>query len=447
VLGVLLTAITIRAQSPDPVGLWEGAIDTPAPLQVAVRLARTEAAVWSGTIDIPAQGAKALPLQNISLDGSAVRFTIAGIPGNPTFTGTLSEDGASIAGTFTQGPATLRFTLRRNTTGASTIAAPARPQEPKPPFPYDVEEVTVENPLAGVRLAGTLTLPRGTARHPAVVLISGSGAQDRDETIAGHKPFLVLADHLTRHGIGVLRLDDRGVGGSTGDPRTATSEDFASDVIAALGYLAGHTRVDGAKLGLIGHSEGGIIAPMVAMRSKDVAFQVLLAGSGVTGEQLLYEQMAHLGRAQGASPEQLAAARAQQERLYEIVRIESDPTVMRDRLRALNGEASAQALTLPWFRFFLTYDPATTLRRVTVPTLALNGEKDVQVPYEQNLPAIKTALEAGGNRDVTVRSFPALNHLFQTSRTGLPAEYGQIEETMAPVVLDTVTDWITARVR
>jgi pimeloyl-ACP methyl ester carboxylesterase len=242
-------------------------------------------------------------------------------------------------------------------------------------------------------------------------------------------------------------MDDRGVGGSTGDPATATSEDFASDVLSAVAFLKSRTDIDRTHIGLIGHSEGGIIAPMVAARSSDVAFQVLLAGSGVTGEQILYRQAEALGQSQGASPAQLAEGRALQERLYGILKTETDVAVMRDRIRAINGDAAASALTSPWFRFFLTYDPAPVLRKVTIPTLALNGEKDVQVPFQENLSAIETALKAGGNTDVTIRSFPGLNHLFQTSQTGMPNEYARIEETMAPVVLDSITEWIARQAR
>ena len=444
---LLLAPLAVAAQAPAPSasGLWEGAINLPSGvLEVAVRLDHPASGSWAGTIDIPAQGAMARPLANITVDGPAIRFSIAGVPGDPTFAGTLSEDGGTIQGGFTQGPGKLTFSLKRNTTGKPTIVAAARPQEPKPPYPYLTDEVTIQNSAAGVKLAGTLTTPRAAA-YPVVILITGSGQQDRNESIAGHKPFLVLADYLTRRGIAVLRLDDRGVGGSTGNAALATSEDFAGDVLAAVEFLKSYYSTTKSRIGLIGHSEGGLIAPMVALRSKDVAFEVLLAGPGVTGEQILYEQAATLAQTQGASPEQVAEARTQQERIYGVLKSEADVAVMRDRIRAMSGDASAQALTSPWFRFFLTYDPATALGAVKIPTLALNGEKDVQVPFKQNLPAIEAALKAGGNSDGTCRSFPNLNHLFQTSKTGLPSEYALIEETMAPVVLEVIADWILAR--
>jgi hypothetical protein len=447
---LLLSSLAVAAQAPQPQanGLWEGAINLPAgTLDIAVRLDRPATGEWSGTIDIPAQGAKAVALAGIAIDGRSVRFSIAGVPGSPTFAGTLSDDGATISGDFTQGPGKLTFTLRRNTTGTPAVVAAPRPQEPKPPYPYNDDEVTIENSAAGVRLAGTLTTPKTGGGYPVVILITGSGQQDRNETIFGHKPFLVLADYLTRRGIAVLRMDDRGIGGTTGNPALATSEDSAGDVLAAVAFLKTYASTNRSRIGLVGHSEGGLIAPMVATRSKEVAFEVLLAGSGVTGEQILYEQAATLAQSQGATAEQIAQGRALQERLYGILKSETDAAVMRERIRAINGEASARALTSPWFRFFLTYDPAVALRTVTIPTLALNGEKDVQVPFKQNLPAIEAALKAGGNTDVTVRSFPNLNHLFQTSRTGLPAEYAQLEETMAPVVLETIADWILARAK
>jgi pimeloyl-ACP methyl ester carboxylesterase len=296
-----------------------------------------------------------------------------------------------------------------------------------------------------VTLAGTLTTPRGPGRFPAVVLISGSGAQDRDSTIAGHKPFLLLADTLARRGIAVLRLDDRGVGGSTGTVAAATSEDFAGDAVAAVAFLTTRASIDAARIGLLGHSEGGLVAPMAATRSKAVAFLVLLAGPGLTGEAIMVEQAALIARAMGATDGQIAANRSLQEQGFAIVKAEADPAVRRERLRAVIGDAQAAMASTPWFRFFLTYDPAMALRQVRIPTLALNGEKDLQVPAKMNLAAIDAALRAGGNTQFTTRVLPDLNHLFQTAKTGLPNEYAEIEETMAPVVLETIVDWIGRR--
>jgi fermentation-respiration switch protein FrsA (DUF1100 family) len=328
-----------------------------------------------------------------------------------------------------------------------------RPQEPKSPYPYRVEEVVYEN--AGITLAGTLTLPDSGAPFPAVLLISGSGAQDRDETMFGHRPFLVLADNLTRRGIAVLRVDDRGVGGSTGDLSQATSEDLADDVLAGVEYLKTREEINPQQIGLIGHSEGGIIAPIVAVQSPDVAFIVMMAGTGLPGEDILYTQGALIARANGVSEEEIAQNRVLQERLFAVLKQEQNDTVAEEKLREIldetelseeNKQTQIQTMLTPWFRYFLTYDPAPTLMNVQIPVLAINGEKDLQVPPKENLQAIEEALEAGGNQDYTIKELPGLNHLFQTAQTGLPSEYAKIEETMSPSALTVIGDWIVHQI-
>jgi uncharacterized protein len=282
--------------------------------------------------------------------------------------------------------------------------------------------------------------------------------------LLGHKPFLVLADHLSRRGIAVLRVDDRGVGGSTGSIKTSTSDDFAGDVLAGLDFLKGRTEVDGKKLGLIGHSEGGIIAPIAAVRSKDVAFIVLMAGTGLPGSQILEAQGQLILKAAGSSESEMKFERDAQRRLIDIIAQEKDEKVAESKLatalkeiraamsdsdrKALANnpgglsEAAVDAFNNAWFRYFLTYDPRPTLRRVRCPVLALNGEKDLQVPATENLAEIAKALKAGGNRNVKTVELPGLNHLFQPCKTGSPSEYGTIETTIAPEVLKTIGDWI-----
>ena len=334
-------------------------------------------------------------------------------------------------------------------------APPKRPQEPEPPFPYEAEDVTFPNEADDVKLAGTLTLPDTADVYPAVVLITGSSPQDRDEALAGHRPFLVLADHLTRQGIAVLRYDDRGVAASTGDFAQATTEDFARDAEAAVAYLKTRPEIDADRIGLLGHSEGGLVAPMVATRSGGVAFLVLLASPGVTGEEILYEQGDLIGKAEGASASQVEANRTQRERLFAAIKQDTDSAQVASDVRRIlkeSGlpaeavEAQAEWAASPWFRYFLTYDPAPALEKVEVPVLALFGEKDLQVPAEANRAAVEAALEAGGNEAYAVEVLPSLNHLFQTSETGAPSEYAQIEETMAPVVLETIAAWIRQHV-
>jgi hypothetical protein len=311
-------------------------------------------------------------------------------------------------------------------------------------------------------------MPTAQGPHPAVILISGNGAQDRDESIAGHRPFLVLADHLTRNGIAVLRVDDRGVGGSDPGSPAATSENFAGDVLAGIQFLKSRKDIKGKRIGLIGHGEGGMIAPMVATRSKDVAFIVLLAGPGLRGEDLIYTQTGLIHKAQGMHPDTTAEAIAVQRKIHESIMngvngqrleqlVKEEVTGLANAVNETQRKAflpvGANIISrIPmyqtrWFRYFISFDPTPVLKKVKVPVLALNGELDVQVSSKDNLAHIAVALKTGGNKKFTIKSFPNLNHLFQTSKTGLASEYAQIEETMSPEVLKTISDWVLARTR
>ncbi|HEY7545082.1 MAG TPA: alpha/beta fold hydrolase [Blastocatellia bacterium] len=455
-----LSLFSLAQSQPDVRGRWEGAITLPnGELDFQVNFARKEDGSWTGTIDIPSQGAKDLPLVSVSVSASAISFALADVPGDPTWKGKLSEDGKTIAGDFSQGGQTFPFKItKKTTTSSQTANAPAKPaevkhpQEPQKPYPYDEEDVTYENAKGGVRLAGTLTLPRAKGPFAAVLLITGSGAQDRNEALLGHKPFLVLADHLTRRGIAVLRVDDRGVGGSTGKVAESTSDDFAGDVLAGIEYLETRKEIDPKKIGLIGHSEGGLIAPIVASRSKDVAFIVLMAGPGLTGEEIIYLQSALIARANGAKDEMIAQNRLIQEKTFAVIKQEKDNSLAEKKLLEINGATTEeqQKAAAPrirpylstWFRYFLTYDPIPFLKQVRCPVLAINGELDLQVPYKENLAAIEAALKAGNNKDHTAISLPGLNHLFQNCKTGSPDEYAKIEETIAPVALQAISDWI-----
>lgn len=339
-----------------------------------------------------------------------------------------------------------------------------RPQEPSKPYPYYTEEVAFENMQAQVTLAGTLTLPSEEGNYPAVILISGSGAQNRDEEISGHKPFLIIADHLTKQGIAVLRYDDRGVGKSTGDFDAATTADFALDVRAALEFLKTRKEINSNKIGLIGHSEGGLIAPMVASDSPDVSFIVLLAGPGIEISKVLLTQQELIPRANGVSDSEIQEyILPVHKKAYQMIAKATDVGQLKTDLAKLIAESydSAPADLMPsdiskeelistqsekwsseWFRNLLIYDPESVLESVTCPVLALNGEKDLQVTPKENLSGIKNALKKGGNSNVTVEELPNLNHLFQNCETGSPAEYGKIKETFSPVALKEITDWI-----
>ncbi len=355
----------------------------------------------------------------------------------------------------------LVFNAQRQISGLffrpAAAAGQKRPQDPQKPYPYIEEEVAYDSREPGVRLAGTLTLPVSGGPFPAVVLISGSGTQNRNGEIMGHKLFLVLADHLTRKGIAVLRVDDRGIGGSSAGPFNPTTLNFAQDVRAGLDYLKSRKEIDPGRIGLIGHSEGGILAPMIAADSSDVAFIVLMAGTGVPGEEVLVRQGELLLRAGGA-PEKLISENTKSQRiLFEIMRTTPDDTEAEKKAReafsgldpAIRDAAYGQLKTAfsAWMRFFVAYDPRPALGKVKCPVLAINGEKDLQVSARQNLPEIEKALRAGGNRDFRTVELPGLNHLFQTCKTGAVAEYSQIEETIAPAALELISGWILEKSR
>lgn len=448
---------------PKVAGRFSGALNTGGiQLTVVFNVSAASDGALTATLDSPDQGAMGIAVAKTTFTGGdTLRLEIPAIAGS--WEGKLSSDGNTLTGTWTQGGGSLPLTLKRQDKAPEI----RRPQTPKAPFPYRAEEVEYVNRAANLRLGGTLTLPKGNGPFPAALLITGSGAQDRDETLFNHKPFAVIADSLTRRGIAVLRVDDRGVGKSTGDFAKATSRDFATDVRAGVAYLKTRHEINKTKIGLIGHSEGGLIAPMVAAQApRDVAFIVLLAGPGVPGDQILVEQGALIARAGGAPQSAIARGRAGQKAAYAILRTEPDPARAEAKLIVLNKQAIAKLneaerktigdpdaaaknatkmLLSPWFRFFLTYDPAPTLKRVRCPVLALNGGLDLQVPPKQNLPALARALRAGGNKQVTLRELPGLNHLFQPTKTGSPAEYGRIEQTFSPEALRILGDWVVQR--
>ena len=315
---------------------------------------------------------------------------------------------------------------------------------------YVSEDVTYENPASHLTLAGTLTLPESPGPHPAVVLISGSGAQDRDSTIFGHRPFAVIADHLSRRGIAVLRVDDRGVGGSDRGPDDVTSEDFATDVEAGVHYLRSRPEVDPKRVGLVGHSEGGLIAPMVAAKDPELAAIVLLAGPGVSGKELLVSQSRAILQAKGMPEETVAGAVAQQEEVMTVVAASTSVEEAREGVLAIVGDnpmtrPAIEAQIIPWLVYFVKHDPAEDLRQVHCPVLALNGSLDTQVLAAENLPAIEAALHEAGNPDVTTERLEGLNHLFQPAKTGDVSEYEASEVTFDAAALQRMGDWLTAR--
>ncbi len=445
--GASLALNLTRAVKPSDIdGTWQGVLDAGGiKLRTVLHLTSTKDGL-AATMDSPDQNASGLPVSMVKREGSAITLEMKAL--DAKFDGVISKDLSTIEGTFSQRGASLPLILKRGT--AAAFAPPRRPQNPVKPYPYREEDVTYENPAAGIRLAGTLTIPQGKGPFPAVALITGSGPQDRDEALMGHKPFLVLADSLTRRGIAVLRTDDRGTAKSGGVFATATTADFATDTEAAIAYLKTRPEVDTHKIGLIGHSEGGVIAPMVAARNQDVAFIVMMAGSGVPGDQIIVAQVVAGNEAAGMSHDQAERAGQMQRKILDLVEQEKDGTVLKQKLRDLLGpglpdaqfETAYRQLTSVWYRYFLTYDPAPALRKLTCPVLAINGSKDTQVPPRQNLPAIRKALEEGGNQHFEAVELPGLNHLFQTAKTGAVSEYAEIEETISPVALEKIGSWV-----
>ena len=441
-------------------GIWQGTLAAGASrLRVVFHISKSADGKFTGSIDSPDQGARGIPVSAVTRNGQSVRIESAAI--GATYEGVLAVDGKTLTGKWQQRGTGLPLALER----VEKAPEIRRPQEPSRPYPYDEEEVSYENKKGGTKFSGTLTLPRAKGRVPAVILLSGSGAQDRNGTVFGHRPFLVLADYLTRRGVAVLRVDDRGVGGSTGDLLQSTIIDLAGDARAGVDFLKGHKAIDAAKIGLVGHSEGALVASCLASESKDLSFIVLLAGSAVVGEQLLYKQSELIVKVMGVTPEMAAISRNAQQSLFRVIKEEKDPALAQKKLSGIAQnvleqtpeaqrelarkamQVQFQALQSRWFRFFVTYDPAPALKKVTCPVLALFGEKDLQVPPDQNLPAAEAALKAGGNKDHTAKSLPQLNHLFQTAKTGSPTEYPAIEETIAPVALETIADWIGRHVK
>lgn len=329
-----------------------------------------------------------------------------------TFAGVLA-DRSHLRGTFT----------RDGRSSMVTFSRVVRPQESEGPVLYDTLRVNFES-VPGVRLAGTLALPSGTGPFPVVVLVSGSGPHDRDGSMFLHRPFKIVADYLARRGIASLRYDDRGTAQSTGVFEEATTADFATDAEAAVRFVAHHPKLAANRIGLVGHSEGGLIAPLVASRSRDVAFVVLLAAPALKFDSLALLQSRAMLMANGASAAMIDSAAQKSRAAYRTMLSSSES---------------------PWYRFWMRYDPAPALERLRVPTLSLYASKDVQVPAAENIGAMRALLQIAGNADVEVRTLPQLNHLFQHATTGLMSEYPLIEETFAPEALSAIGDWITTR--
>jgi len=427
-------------------GIWQGTLKFPGlEVRIAFKFSETPDGKIQAVMLWPDENEIEIPATAVVFKYPDLRLDFAAARGS--FEGQIKE--GVIEGQWKQGQRVKPLVLKQ----VSEIAKLARPQTPKPPYPYDQQEVTFANREANVEIAGTLTLPRENQPCPAAILIPGAGAHGRDYTILGHRPFLVISDYLTRRGIAVLRYDERGVGASKGDRSQATSEDYAQDVIAGINFLKTRKEIDLQLIGLIGHSEGGIIASIAAAKLPDVAYIVMMGSPGLPGEEYNYQYEESMSRALGMSEEAIAENRVFQERVLAVVLHEEDNSVAEEEIikiyqefglevSADRGMIAIKRFISPWFRFSITHDPGATLMTVRCPVLAVIGEKDVHVPPEGNIQALERALETGGNKDYRVEELPGLNHFFQTTETGSPVEYGKIEETISPVALELIGNWI-----
>lgn len=459
-----LTSDDLTAQK-KLVGHWQGTINFGKPLRLIFHFTE-ENGKLKGTMDSPDQGAMGLPIKEVILNHDSLLADMSNI--GIQYSGVvISAD--SIDGEWHQAGRTFSIPLKRTEKPAEL----KRPQTPKPPFSYQSEDVTFTNKDHSITYSGTITIPNGKGPFPAAVLITGSGPENRDEELFGHKPFAVIADQLTKHGYVVLRVDDRGTGKTTGIYQGATTADFAKDVNAHLDYLKSRKEVNDKKIGLIGHSEGGLIAPMVASERKDIDFVVMLAGPGVPITQLMQLQTVAIQKKRGLT-EVLAdqygflysaaetaviaskdSAMARQ-KITDAVKqwqLKAEPGIL-DGLDMRGPDAVTEATNTfmqmyndPWFRYFLSVNPEQYLEKLSCKVLALNGEKDLQVVSRPNLAGIRASLAKSKTKNYEVRELPGLNHLFQTCSTCSIEEYRIIEETFAPIALQTMTEWLDKNVK
>ena len=452
---IILFMISFCVNAQEISGKWNGKIQAGETTIEFVFTISNSQGELNTSMAIPARNLTSLKAKETSYENG--KLLIDGSNSGWQYSGIYQEEKQVFEGVFKEGVNELPLNLTRG--DIKEVTRKKRPQEPKGPVPYRTEEVKFKNTSAGIELAGTLTLPVNINKAPVVILITGSGPQNRDEEIYGHKPFLVLADHLTRNGIAVLRYDDRGVNESTGNFAEATTADFATDVVAAVDFLKQRNDIDFDKIGLVGHSEGGIIAPMVAAdSSNDIAFLISLAGTGVSGYETNLLQILHA--AKGQVPDMVAYEEFIRG-VLDIASMPGDLKVVRQELReyylsseffnnAISPNADKETIlkslveqrTSVWQRFFYNYNPADMFEKVKCPVLSLNGSLDTQVFANVNQAGIRNALIKGGNQAYVIKELEGLNHLFQKAKTGEMSEYNNIQTTIEPEVLKLVTSWI-----
>lgn len=452
---ILSISTILSAQQPGSInGIWLGTLKLPgSELRLAITITGVEGSTPEAVLNSIDQGGVEVPMDEATLTEDTL--VVSAIVLDLQIKGAVDPGSGTWVTVFTQGPAVLPLTLYK----VDRLPDLSRPQEPAPPFPYKTEEVTYENSKAGITIAGTLTVPEGDGPFPAVILLTGSGPQNRDEEVFGHKPFMVLADYLTRQGIVVLRADDRGVGGTTGKFAMATTRDFADDALAGVAFLNTRAEVDPGLIGLAGHSEGGMMAPIAASTSESVGFIVLMAAPSIPFDEILLYQKKRQWEKAGMDADAMELSTKWHHEVFDLVKSDkSNPKVKKEmqklyeqlseeeKTKMYKSEASVEGeielWTSPWWRFAARYDAVSTLELVTCPVLAINRSKDTQVTAKENLAVIENTLYESGNRNYFVRDIEGLNHLFQTADTGDETEYGTIEETFSPKAMDVIAGWI-----
>ena len=478
-LTLLLAGYSLASLSQNIAGNWEGSLEISGnDIPIVFHISNDSAGNLVATFDSPSQHAYSLSCNEVTVSGDSVILMMRILGGK--YAAKLSEDKKQLSGIWFQGGGSLPLIVKK-TSDVAIIKKINRPQTPKPPYPYKSEEVEYYNADKSIRFGGTLTVPIPDPNveyfrapvYPTLLLITGSGKQDRDETIMNHKPFAVIADYLTRQGFAVLRVDDRQMGKTTGNFGNSTTADFAADVEAGIDFLKTRKETDSFFIGLLGHSEGALIAPMVAAKRTDVKFIILLAGPGVKITELMEQQNVDVLASMGVSQKKLLKFRPLYRNMINIILAEKDTASAKEKafavfrawqknnssslVKATTGVVDKKSLVAfiygmvkqlhqPWFNYFMRLNPAVYLSHVNCAALALNGEKDIQVAAGPNLAAIKSALENNKNPHFKTVEIRGVNHLFQHCKKCTVEEYGELEETIAPEVLEMISKWIKEKV-
>jgi pimeloyl-ACP methyl ester carboxylesterase len=457
---LLLNNQIITAQS-SFIGMWEGKLKAGADIRMIFHVAKDDAG-YTAALDCPDQGLKGVKASTLRIVNDSIYLEIAQFQAK--YSGKL-QGSSEISGVFYQG-----MSLPLNLKKIEKIEAIVRAQTPVEPFPYRSENLLYTNKDKSITYGATITIPNGKGTFPAALMLTGSGQQNRDEEILGHKPFAVIADHLTRNGFIVLRVDDRGMGQTTGDVKSSTTLDFANDAIVSLNYLMNRQEVDKGKVGLIGHSEGGMIAQIIASERSDLDFVIMLAAPGDKIIKLMCDQNEAVLTKAGLPEEyvkaysslynsiMLSVINSTNESLSENIKQDVDnwiqktpnqivlaTTGIKDELSKSNFvQAFAKQTSSAWFKYFLSYDPSTSIKKIKAKVLAVNGSQDVQVISKSNLKAIESALKESKSKIFDVKELNGLNHLFQECKSCTVNEYGQLEQTISPTLLKTITEWLNA---